>query len=425
MSPVEKSAARCAILSRLALMTSKHSYAVATLVVSTSLLLAGCAPEDTAPARPASSPTVSASPTTTPLSLSVQQGKAISLLSQRATGNVYPGAPRLDALDWEVCGEKLSAAAGATWLTGSSANPNGDTKASSELAKVTLGGAYSVVTVLEGAAERETWDARLKKWATGCTDPDGSVTPSTVATPGVDASFTYTQIRPKADLTERHVSAVVARVGNVGVICWLAAKDPATAASAAATCARDTVQGSRSLADLASASGPLGARAVLASVVARPKAKSEVTFDPQLTVGPPCGPMKESLMTSESAFATFRPSGTDMYEPATASAAVTAMKDPMAAKARVAQALTTFGGCTGRYTYAAGTRTFPARVLGLDDVAFGDGGFAIRDEVSFGADKPQPGYTAIFSVGRFVVQVDQWRAGYGRLVAQEIAEAAA
>lgn len=100
------------------------------------------------------------------------------------------------------------------------------------------------------------------------------------------------------------------------------------------------------------------------------------------------------------------------------------MNDPAAAKARVAQARKSFGGCSGKYQFRVGSKKFPARVLGVDDVAFGDGGLAIRDEISFGGDKPQPGYTAIFSVGRFVVQVDEWRPGHGEIVARAIAKSA-
>lgn len=426
--PVDNSAAAPAILDTLPAMTSKLRYATVAFVVATSLPLAGCASEGRTPASRTSTPTSTTtptpSPTAPPVILSVDRAKAVSLLSQRATGNVYPGTPRLKALDWEVCGEKLTTDPKATWLTGSSANAGGDSMDPSTLAKVALGGAYSVVTILEGAAETDAWDARLAKWKTSCPDADDPVTPMTATVPGADATFSYAQVSPKSDPTERHVAVVMARTRNAGVICWLAARDPAAASAATMSCARDMVQGARLVTNLGSASGSLGARALLASVATDPKAKSEVTFDPALKVGPPCGPMTKRVMTAESAFATFRPAGTGMYEPATASAGVTAMDDPAAAKARVAQARKVFGGCAGKYQFTAGSKKFPARVLGVDEVAFGDGGIAIRDEVRFGAGKPEPGYTAIFSVGQFVVQVDQWRPGHGELVAKAIAEAA-
>lgn len=100
------------------------------------------------------------------------------------------------------------------------------------------------------------------------------------------------------------------------------------------------------------------------------------------------------------------------------------MKDAAAAKAKVKAAQDTFGLCAGPYVFEHGPKKVPAHVLGVKMISVGDGGFAIRDEVRFPNQKPDPGYAAIFSVGPFVVQVEQWQAGQGELVAKAIADAA-
>lgn len=409
-------------------MTSKRPYAVAALVVAISLPLAGCAggaaAPDREPSTASSGAAASPTPTTSPVSITAAQGKAVALLSQRETGNVYPGAPRQEALDWEVCGEKLTTEAGVTWLTGSQADPEGHTPTAAELAKITVGGSHSVVTLLQDDAARTSRDARLEKWSAGCTDPDSPATPVTVDLPRSDSTVAYTQPRPTGSLPRKHVSVVMARAGNTGIICYLEAKDVATATAAATSCAQDMLGGAALIANLSTGSGLLGARTLLASVVSRPEAKSEVTFDDDLTVGPPCGPMPDRVMSAKSASATFRPAGTDMYEPPTATAGVLVMADPAAAKAFVAQARATFGRCAGSFKHKVGPNSVPGRVLGVEDSAIGDGGLAIRDEIRFGSGKPEQGHTAIFSAGRFVVQVDQWRAGHGEVIARAIAAAA-
>ena len=355
------------------------------------------------------------------MSLTVAQAKAVALLTQRGTGRAYPGAPRLRALDWDVCGEKLTTPADSTWLSGSSASPDGVTVTPTEAAKLTIGSAYSVVTLLDDESRRSAWDARLAKWTSSCPDAESPVTPLPSDQLGTDSDFAYTRVADSKSLLDKHVSAVVARTGNTGFICWLTAKDQGAATAAATSCARDVVQGARLLTDLPQATGPLGAKTLLANVVTRPEAKSEVTFDPELKVGPPCGALPERVMTDQSAFATFRPVGTDMYEPATATAGVLAMPDAAAARARVAQAVTTLGRCAGTFQTKAALRSFPGRVTGVEKSSLGNGGIVIRDEVRYGGSKPQKGYAAVFSVGRFVVQVDGERAGHGERIAAAIA----
>ena len=424
--PVENSAAVSSILDTLPAMTSRRSYAVATLALSLAALSVGCSRAGTEAAptqRSSTAPSPSASPTPPEVSLNVAQAKAVALLTQRATGRAYPGVPRLKALDWDVCGEKLTTPPGSTWLSGSSASPDGVTVTPAEAAKLTIGSAYSVVTLLDDESSRAAWDARLAKWTSSCPDAESPVAPLPAEQLGTDSAFAYTRTADSKSPLDKHVSAVVARTGNTGFICWLTAKDQAAATSAATSCARDVVLGARLLTDLAEATGPLGAKALLANVVTRPEAKSEVTFDPELKVGPPCGSSPERVMTGQSASATFRPVGTDMYEPATATAGVLAMPDATAARTRVAQAVATLGRCSGTFQRKLGSRTFPGRVTGVEKSSLGGGGIVIRDEVRYGGTKPQKGYTAVFSVGRFVVQVDGERAGHGERIATAIASA--
>ena len=129
--PVDNSTAVSTILDTLRAMISKRLYAVPTLALSLAVLVTGCSrdtaeePTTSPPVSSATSPT--ASPTPPSVTLDVPQAKAVALLTQRATGRAYPGAPRLKALDWDVCGEKLTTPADSTWLSGSSASPDGVT----------------------------------------------------------------------------------------------------------------------------------------------------------------------------------------------------------------------------------------------------------------------------------------------------------
>ncbi|MDT0214723.1 hypothetical protein Q9R29_12590 [Rothia sp. ARF10] len=82
---------------------------------------------------------------------------------------------------------------------------------------------------------------------------------------------------------------------------------------------------------------------------------------------------------------------------------------------------TTLGRCSGSFQAKAGPRSFPGRVTGVERSSLGDGGIAIRDEVRYAGSKPQKSWTAAFSVGGFVVQVDGERAGHGERIAAAIA----
>ena len=405
-------------------MTSKRRYAVAALALSAFLPLSACS--QAAPAKREATPKASATthvpPAPVPVRLTSMQAKAVGLLSQRATGNVYPGSPRAEALDWEACGESVRTPADATWISGSQADPESLSPSEAELAKIDVGGSHSVVTIFKDAAGEKEWDARLSKWAAACPDEDGAVTPVAVDLEGADSTFGFSQAQPKGSLPRKAVSVVMARTGNVGILCYLEAKNVAIANKAASMCAENLVGGAHVIAEPLSSPDILGSKALLAGLVTRADAKSEVTFDQMNKVSPPCPAMSTGFMPENAAKASFRPAGTDMYQPATASAGVMAMADAAAAKARVAEARETFGQCAGDYQFQAGPKKVPGQILGVDDVSFGDGGFAIRDELRWPKGKPEQGYTAIFSVGPFVVQVDQWQSGQGKLISQAIAD---
>ncbi|EAP98583.1 hypothetical protein JNB_00405 [Janibacter sp. HTCC2649] len=306
------------------------------------------------------------------------------------------------------------------------AEPEGHDIPAEELAKVDVGGAFSSVALLPDTAAQAALDANLKAWSTACPDKDGPVDPVALKVDDADSIMAFGQSKPKASAPNKYLSIAMARIGNAQIICWLEGKDAATANAAAATCMKDMVGGANAITDLRSAPNLSGAKTLLASVVAQPDAASEVTFDDTLKVQRPCGAMPGEFMGSGSGAvdATFRPAGTDLYERATASAGVLAMTDAAAAKAKVAQAQQTFGKCSGSYEYKHGPKKVPAQVLGVKAIAIGDGGFAITDEIRFSGQKPEQGYTAIFSIGPFVVQVDQWQAGQGEIIAEAIASAA-
>lgn len=408
-------------------MTSKRAYAVAALALSASLPLGACsrtkAPDEAAGSRTAATQP-SASPAPGPVNLSIGEAKAVALLGQRATGNVYPNAPRKELLDWTVCGEELKTPAASTWLSYVTEEPEGAELPAEDLAKIDVGGAFSSVSLLPDETAQAALDANLKAWSSTCADKDGPVTLRAIAVEGADSLMAFGQSKPKASAPNKYLSVAMARTGNAQILCYLEGKNAATADTAANACIKDMVSGARAIAAPLDAPDPSGAKTLLASVVAQAGAKSEVTFEDTLKVQPPCGAMKETVMTAEAVNANFRPAGTDMYRPPTASAGVFAMKDAAAAKAKVAESRTTFGACTGDYVFTHGPNKVPAHVHGVDDVSFGDGGFAIRDEIRFPKQKPEQGYSAIFSVGPFVVQVDGWQVGQGEAVARAIAEAA-
>ncbi len=354
----------------------------------------------------------------------MSQAKAVALLGQRGTGSVYPNAPRNEGINGSACGQPLKTSAGSTWLSYVGAEPEGHTISPEELANVDVGGAFSAVALLPDTAAQAALDAKLKSWATKCPDESGPVDPIDLEVDGADSLLAYGHVKPKGSVATKYASIAVARTGNAQIICQLDAKDAATANAAAATCIQDMVGGANAIADPLSAPSPRGAKTLLASVLTHPEAKSEVSFEDTLKVQPPCGAMDATLMTSAAVNANFRPAGTDLYAPTTASAGVLVLKDPPAAKAMIVEARKTFGKCSGDYEYKLGPKKVPARVLAVKDVPFGDGGLAITDEIRFPNQKPEQGYTAIFSVGPFVIQVDQWQPGQGEVIAKAIADAA-
>lgn len=318
-----------AIFVRLRAMTSKRAYAVAALALSASLPLSACSQEDSpgksdkGAGASVAAPKEASTPTPRPVRLTSSEAKAVALLGQRATGSVYPNAPRQDVLDWNVCGKPLKTPAASTWLSYVTAEPEGHDIPAEELAKVDVGGAFSSVSLLPDPAAQSTLDANLKAWSTACPDKDGAVTPINLQVEGADSLMAFGQSRPKASVPNRYVSVAMARTGNAQILCYLEGKDQARANAAASTCIKDMVSGARAMADPLSAPTLAGAKTLLASVVAQPGTKSEVTFEDTLKVQPPCGPMKDKkLMTAQAVNANFRPAGTNMYVPATASAAI-------------------------------------------------------------------------------------------------------
>ncbi|MFC7488313.1 hypothetical protein ACOCJ7_09560 [Knoellia sp. CPCC 206453] len=82
------------------------------------------------------------------------------------------------------------------------------------------------------------------------------------------------------------------------------------------------------------------------------------------------------------------------------------LADTSSAKAKVAQARATFGGCKGRYTRSKGTHVATGKVTGITDSALGDGGFTITATSQYtGQSKPETVQQSIFSVGPFVVEL--------------------
>lgn len=93
------------------------------------------------------------------------------------------------------------------------------------------------------------------------------------------------------------------------------------------------------------------------------------------------------------------------------------LTDADSARARVAQARATFGGCRGSYSdRRSGNQVMTGRITSVVDEPMGDGGFTITERRTF--DPPLPDEfgelatrqsslrTSVFSVGPFVVQSD-------------------
>lgn len=398
-------------------MTSNRLYAVAALVLSASLPLGACSQAGSreGEAKPKASTPAYPQPA---FKVTHAQAKAIASVGQRFNDNT-PSAPlRSDAVAFGLCDDWFSANAGRTWHseTETLAPAEGTPPGLAGNDKTQIGYTFSSVTLLDDSpSAAKVGDDRVRAWSTCQPTDEPPFTSQKGTVTGANSSLVRTQVDKDAWDWRVHRAEGLARVENLLLSCTTDARTAKLALSTTTSCLTEMVLAVPFAAEqdvkvndtnrvvatkmflVRAASKGHTASLRTAGIASTPCETSKTTFMP---AGTP-----DALIETEVPLVVDDPDTAKTPEILGSVSAVRAT-DPTAAKAKVAAARKTFGGCRGKYS--KGTKPYVAtgRIAGVSDEALGEGGFTITRTSQFpGQKKPETIRTSIFSVGPYVVQL--------------------
>ncbi|EAP98581.1 hypothetical protein JNB_00395 [Janibacter sp. HTCC2649] len=321
-----------------------------------------------------------------------------------------------DAVMVGFCDDSYNGAKGRSWFaTDEVSEPSEGLPA--ELAgneSTQIGWTFTATTLLdESPSAAHLVDERIREWSTCQPKDDTPLTTQKVTVAGAAASVVRTQEVRGVSAWNAHAASGVARVENALVSCTINARTAKLALAMTTSCLTEMAQAvpfaaGRDVA-LTKANRVVAAKMLLA----RAAAKSQTVTVRTTGATTPCETSKSTFLPAGSAFALLETVPPEVDDPAKAEfpqilgvLMSERVADVAAARAKVAAARKTFGGCKGSFTRGAEPYVSTGKITGVARSPVGDGGFTITSTSLFpGQKKPEVVNEYIFSVGAYVVEM--------------------
>lgn len=398
-------------------MTSNRLYAAAALLLATTLSLAACSQADSpeGEAKPKAATTAYPQPA---YKVTHEQLRAVTVVGQRLVDNSPSAATEDEAITVGFCDDGYIGAKGRSWFSNDEVlePAEGLSPGLSGNETTQIGWTFNTTTVLDDSPSAgRVVDERIRGWSSCQPKDDAPLTTQKVALPGAAASVVRTQVAKGLSPWRAHSASGVARVENALVSCTVNARTAKLALGTVTSCLTEMVQAVPLAAEqdveVTDTNRVVAAKMLLARAAVKGQTVSlrtsglattpcETSTKTFLPVGSPAGMLETEVPL-------------EVEDPDTAQipqflAIVTAEHAPDAApaKAKVAAARKTFGGCKG--TYSKGTEPYVSTgaITGVSSAAYGDGGFTITHTSQYpGQKKPETVHQSIFSVGPYVVEL--------------------